>query len=181
MRPSPSKRGVLAKITALVVGCLLGTFTPLHGGSGPPPQPLSQCPEERGNLQSVQLAFARWSAGGNVFEGLLAEDVVWTVHGSGSAAGTYSSLHDFTENAARPLVSRLATPLVSKVHFMLSDCDRVTVRFGAAATTTSGEPYRNEFVWIFRIADGQIIEAEAFLDFAAYQRVIESNKPHRRK
>lgn len=178
MRPSPSKRAVIARITALVVGCLLGPLTPLQAGSGSPPQSRSQCQEERSNLESVQSAFARWSAGGNVFDGLLAEDVVWTIHGSGSAAGTYIGLRDFTESAARPLVSRLATPLVPSVHFMISDCDRVIVRFGAAATTTSGEPYRNEFVWIFRLEAGHVVEAEAFLDLAAYQRVIESNEPH---
>lgn len=144
------------------------------------PIPLTML-RRRSNMQIVQSAFARWSAGGNVFEELLAEDVVWTIHGSGSVAGTYNGLRDFTEHAARPLVSRLATPLVPRVDFMLSDCDRVIVRFGATATTASGQPYRNEFVWIFRMAAGHVVEAEAFLDLVAYQRVIESNEPHRGK
>lgn len=86
MRPSPSKRALFA--TSLVVGCLLGVFTPSHAGSGSPPQSCSQCLEERSNLEAVKSAFVRWGAGGNVFEGLLAEDVVWTIHGSGSAAVT---------------------------------------------------------------------------------------------
>lgn len=176
-----SKRSMAAKITALIAGCLLGTMIPTHAGSGSQLRPRSQCSEERSNLQIVQSAFARWSAGGNVFEGLLAEDVVWTIHGSGSVAGTYNGLRDFTEHAARPLVSRLATPLVPRVDFMIGDCDRVIVRFGATATTASGKPYRNEFVWIFRMAAGHVVEAEAFLDLVAYQRVIESNEPHRGK
>lgn len=116
-----------------------------------------------------------------MFDSLLAEDVVWTIHGSHSVAGTYKGLRDFTESAARPLVSRLATPLLPKVHFMISDCDRVIVRFAGAATTISGNPYRNEFVWIFRMAAGHVVEAEAFLDLSAYQRVIESNEPHPRQ
>lgn len=61
---------------------------------------------------------------------------------------------------------------------MIGDCDRVIVRFGAVATTTSGKPYRNEFVWIFRIAAGQVVEAEAFFDLAAYQLVLESHEPY---
>lgn len=61
---------------------------------------------------------------------------------------------------------------------MISDCDRVIVRFGATATTTSGKPYRNEFVWILRMAAGQVVEAEAFLDLSAYHRVIESSEPY---
>ena len=160
--------------------CLLGIFTPLHARSGSAPQSCSQDAEERDNLQIVRSAFARWGAGGNVFDGLLAENVVWTIHGSGSVAGTYKGLRDFTERAAQPLVRRLSTPLVPTVHFMVSDRDRVIVRFGGAATTTSGKPYRNEFLWIFRMDGGRVVEAEAFLDLAAYQRVIDSNEPHAR-
>jgi hypothetical protein len=38
------------------------------------------------------------------------------------------------------------------------------IRFDGTATTTSGAPYANQFVWIFRMEDGVVVEAEAFLD-----------------
>jgi ketosteroid isomerase-like protein len=53
----------------------------------------------------------------------------------------------------------------------------VLIRFDGSATTTSGEPYRNRFLWMFRMKDGLVVEAEAFLDLVAYQRVIETNEP----
>ncbi|MHC2297800.1 hypothetical protein ACVJBD_002006 [Rhizobium mongolense] len=57
---------------------------------------------ETQNKAIVRKAFEKWRAGGNVFAELLAPDVVWTIHGSGPAAGTYRSLQDFVERASAP-------------------------------------------------------------------------------
>jgi ketosteroid isomerase-like protein len=132
---------------------------------------------ETRNEAIVRTAFERWRAGGDVFTGLLAPDVVWTIHGSGPVAGTYRSLRDFVERASAPLVTRLTTPVVPEVHDILADGDTVIIRFDGSATTTSGAPYRNQFVWIFRLRDGSVVEAEAFLDLVAYQQVVENNVP----
>ncbi len=132
------------------------------------------------NKAIVRSAFERWRTGGNIFTGLLAPDVVWTIHGSGPVAGTYRSLQDFIERASAPLVSRLTGPVVPEVRDILADDDTVMIRFDGAATTTSGGPYRNQFVWIFRMRDGVVVEAEAFLDLVAYQQVVENNAPRAR-
>lgn len=131
------------------------------------------------NEAVVRAAFERWTVGGNVFEGLLSPDVVWTIHGSGPVAATYRGIEDFTERAAVPLVSRLATPLVPEVPRIWTDGDGVVIRFDASAITTSGMPYSNRFVWIFRMEDGTVVEAEAFLDLVAYQAVIDGNEPRK--
>jgi len=113
----------------------------------------------------------------NIFAELLAPEVRWTIHGSGPVAGTYFGLKDFVDRASGPLLSRLATPIVPKVHQIWSVGNTVIVRFDGAATTTSGAPYANQFVWIFRMANGVVIEAEAFLDLVAYQPVVDNNAP----
>ena len=129
------------------------------------------------NEAIVREAFEQWAAGsGNVFD-LLSPDVHWTIHGSGPVADTYNSLDDFVQRGSLPLVSRLASPLTPRVHHVWAAEDRVIVRFGASATTTSGAPYRNQFVWIFRMEDGSVVEAEAFLDLVAYQEVVDNNEP----
>ncbi len=128
------------------------------------------------NLEIVRGAFDRWSAGGSVFE-ILSPHVSWTIHGSGPVAGTYDGIVDFTQRASRPLVSRLAEPLVPEVHDIWAVGDTVIIRFDASSTTTSGQPYQNQFVWIFRLEDGEVAEAEAFLDLAAYQEVVDNNEP----
>lgn len=129
------------------------------------------------NEAVVREAFEQWAAGsGNVFD-LLVPDVRWTIHGTGPVAGTYNGVEDFMRRGSVPLVSRLASPLSPIVHHVWAVRDRVIVRFDAAATTTSGAPYRNQFVWIFRLQDGLVVEAEAFLDLVAYQEVIDNNEP----
>jgi ketosteroid isomerase-like protein len=125
----------------------------------------------------VREAFEKWRAGGNLFAEILAPDVVWTIPGSDPVAGTYRSVEDFVKQASAPLISRLATPLVPEVRNILADGDMVLVRFDGSATTTSGAPYNNQFVWIFRMEDGSVVEAEAFLDLAAYRKVVENNEP----
>ena len=141
---------------------------------------VASAQREARNATIVRAAFERWRAGGNVFTDLLAPDVVWTIHGSGPVAGTYRSLQDFIERASAPLVSRLTGPVVPEVHAILADGDKVVIRFDGSATTTSGAPYRNQFVWIFRLRDGVVVEAEAFLDLVAYQEVVENNAPRAR-
>lgn len=131
------------------------------------------------NEAIVRAAFDKWTNGTsrNVFGELLAPDVKWTIVGSGPVAGTYLGLKDFIDRASAPLVSRLATPIVPKVHHIWAAGDTVIIRFDGSATTTTGAPYANQFVWIFRMPNGVVTEAEAFLDLAAYQRVVENNVP----
>jgi len=132
---------------------------------------------EGSNEVIVRDAFEKWTAGtGNVFD-LLSPNIQWTIHGSGPVADTYSGIEDFLQRGAAPLVSRLTTALKPEVHHVWAVEDRVIIRFDAEATTTSGAPYRNQFVWIFRMEDGSVVEAEAFLDLVAYQRVIDNNEP----
>ncbi|CCV13944.1 nuclear transport factor 2 family protein [Mesorhizobium sp. STM 4661] len=135
---------------------------------------------ETRNKAIVRAAFEKWRAGTYVFAELLAPDVVWTIHGSGPVAGTYRSQKDFVERASVPLTSRLSTPVLPEVHNIFADGDMVIIRFDGSATTTSGAPYRNQFVWIFRMKDGSVVEAEAFLDLVAYQQVVENNEPRAR-
>lgn len=132
---------------------------------------------EQRNRAIVEAAFEKWRGGTYVFAELLAPDVVWTIHGSGPVAGTYRNQKDFIEQASRPLTSRLATPIAPEVHNIFADGDTVIIRFDGTATTTSGAPYRNQFVWILKMKDGLVVNAEAFLDLVAYQQVVDNNAP----
>ena len=125
----------------------------------------------------VRRAFEVWAEGENVFGELLAEGVVWTIFGSDPVAGTYHGRNDFVQRASVALVSRLRTPVVPTVHAIWAENDTVVVRFDGSATTTSGAPYRNQFVWIFWMEGGEVTRAEAFLDLAAYREVVENNDP----
>lgn len=137
------------------------------------PAPAEPGGDAERNRTIVRDAFADWAAGGNVFDALLADDVEWTIVGTGPAAGVYRGRADLVERGVRPLVSRLATPIVPSVRAIWSEGDTVVVRFDGSATTRSGAPYRNRFVWILGMEDGRVVRAEAFLDLAAYRAAIE--------
>lgn len=156
----------------LLISAFLAGIGPAHAQPGAPDSAT-----EAQNRSILRTAFERWRAGGDVFTGLLAPDVVWTIHGSGPVAGTYRGLRDFIDRASAPLVTRLTGPVVPEVHDIFAEGDTVIIRFDGAAMTTSGAPYRNQFVWIFRLRDGTVVEAEAFLDLVAYQHVVENNAP----
>ncbi len=166
----------------VMTSLFLAVLAPAQGQATQPNEriELQEVVMETRNKEIVRRAFEAWRAGGNVFEGLLVPDVVWTIHGSGPVAGTYRGLQNFIQNASMPLVSRLTTPILPDVRSIMADGDKVSIRFDGSATTTSGAPYRNQFVWIFRMVDGRVVEAEAFLDLVAYQQVVENNQPRTR-
>ena len=155
----------------ILLACIFAIGGPASASSA-----VSATDVEVRNETIVRRAFEEWQAGGSVFK-LLAPDVVWTIVGSGPAAGTYHGVEDFVQRGSRPLVSRLATPLRPRVHHIWATQDKVIIRFDASATTISGTPYNNQFLWIFRMESGSVVEAEAFLDLAAYQQVIDNNEP----
>jgi len=126
------------------------------------------------NQRLVERAFANWSAGrGSLFDDLLSPAVVWTIRGSGPAAGTYHGREDFLERAVRPFAQRLATPIVPRVEGVWAREDQVVVRWMGTATARDGAPYRNEYVWIFRMDGARATQVEAFLDLVPYQDVID--------
>lgn len=126
------------------------------------------------NQRLVERAFANWSAGrGSLFDDLLSPTVVWTIRGSGPAAGTYHGREDFLQRAVRPFAQRLATPIVPRVEGIWAREDQVVVRWMGTATARDGAPYRNEYVWIFRMNGTRATQVEAFLDLVPYQDVID--------
>jgi ketosteroid isomerase-like protein len=162
-------------ISSLAAGCSLSAA--LLMGCVASVQERAPCHEAAAQNETVvRQAFEQWAAGGSVFE-ILSPDVVWTIRGSGPFATTYVGIDSFLEQAAAPLVERLAGPIEPVVHDVWAIDDRVIVRFDGSATTLSGDPYRNQFVWILRMEDGVVRSAEAFLDLVAYQEVIDSNEP----
>lgn len=132
---------------------------------------------ETRNYAIVRDAFDAWASKGTSVFGLLAPNAKWTILGSGPVAGTYNGANDFIDRASRPLIQRLTTPIKPVVHHIWASGDRVIIRFDGSATTTSGKPYRNQFIWIFRMDKGLVVEAEAFLDLVAYQEVVDNNQP----
>lgn len=129
--------------------------------------------QEQRNRQAVTAAFDKWAAGGSgFFEEILAPDVVWTIPGSGTGAGTYRGRDDFIARAVAPFARRLSAPIKPSVRNIWADGDHVIIHWDGAGTARDGQPYRNSYAWIFRMKDGKAAEVTAFLDLAPYGDVL---------
>lgn len=103
---------------------------------------------------------------------MLAEDVVWTIKGSGPAAGTYKGRAVFIEQVVAPFAARLSSFVKPKVNNIWAEGNDVVVYWDGSAVAKDGKPYNNSFVWIFRMQNLRATEVIAFLDLTQYDAVI---------
>lgn len=133
----------------------------------------SQADVEAANRQIVTQAFDRWAAGGTTFfTEVLAPDVSWTIKGSGPSAGVFEGRERFIEQAVRPFVSRLSSPVRPVSRQLWADGDHVVIHWDGVAVARDGQAYNNSYAWIFRMQNGKAVEVTAFLDLAPYDDVL---------
>lgn len=125
------------------------------------------------NKQTVSEAFDRWAAGGNTFfTDVLAPDVIWTIKGSGPSAGVFKGRELFVEQAVRPFVSRLSSPVRPVSKQLWADGDHVLIQWDGAGVARDGQAYDNSYAWILRMREGKAVEVTAFLDLVPYDDVL---------
>jgi ketosteroid isomerase-like protein len=134
--------------------------------------------ETQRNREAVGKAFAAWSAGRQTFfDDILAPDVVWTIKGSGPSAGVLRGRQALIERAVKPLSARLERPIHPTIRNLWAEGDHVVIHWDGETVAKDGKPYRNSYVWIFRMKDGRAAEVTAFLDLVAYDAVVRPGKP----
>lgn len=104
----------------------MAIFSTLIGG-----QALAQDPEPDTDRNRVFIAdaFQKWAAGGGTFfQDVLSPDVVWTIKGTGPAAGIYRSREDFIERAVAPFAARLSAPVRPMVRHIWVASDHVSIQ-----------------------------------------------------
>lgn len=154
--------------------CLIGALAFSHVHAAP------DNAETQRNRETVSKAFAAWAAGGQTFfDDVLAPDVVWTIKGTGPSAGVHRGRQDLIERAVKPLSARLASPIRPTVRNLWAEGEHVIIHWDGETTTKAGAPYRNSYVWIFRMKDGRASEVTAFLDLVAYDQAIRPGQPAR--
>lgn len=159
-------------MSVFVAGAVLLSLAVATPGLAPASPPAGAA-MATANKELLRAAFSRWAAGGSgFFDEVLAPDVAWTIEGSGPAAGTYRGKADFLDRAVAPFARLLATPVRPRVDAIWADGDDVVVQWRGTATTKRGRPYRNSYVWIFRMRDGRATAVTAFLDLPAYYAVF---------
>lgn len=124
------------------------------------------------NKKLIQDAFAAWARGdGNAFFNLLADDVRWTVIGSTPVSRTFTSRQAFVDGAAKPLMAKLAGPIVPTVRDVIAEGDKVVLQWEGRAVAKNGTIYHQTYCWVMRFADGRVREGTAYLDTELIEQI----------
>ena len=107
----------------------------------------------------------------------MAPDVIWTIKGTSPVAGTYRGRDQFLKHAVAPFAARLSSPVRPTVKGIWADRNDVIVHWDGVATAADGAPYRNSYVWIFRMDNLRATEVVAFLDLVPYNDVLRRIAP----
>ena len=125
------------------------------------------------NLQRTQRIFELKSETGSnkALLDALADDVRWTIAGSGWAAGTYTK-SELIDNVLTPLGDRLKGTVHSHVDEMLDAGDTIIVRWRGESETTWGEPYNNDYCWLLTWSGDRITRVVAHIDTLLLERIM---------
>jgi uncharacterized protein len=126
----------------------------------------------------VRKAFDAWAArAGTVFD-VLADDVSWTITGTGRLAGTDASRQELIDpghRADRALPGPAHPPDRPVV---VATGDRVSVLWDGHAVALDGRPYDNTHSWFLRVGgDDRVHEVVAFSDGADLEGLFDRNHP----
>ena len=120
--------------------------------------------------------FDNWKNDGTSFFDILDENVTWTVAGRSPVSGIYQGKANFIENAVKPILKQLSTPLQPELISLTHDKEYVWLHFKAKATAINGSPYENTYLWKIIVKDNRIITVVAFLDTQELTELMKLNK-----
>jgi uncharacterized protein len=103
----------------------------------------------------------------------MAEDCSWTFPGSWAWSGTWKPKQVVIDQLLGPLLAQFRDRYRSRAELILADEDRVVVQAQGQVTTKRGDAYHNTYCYIFRVADGELIEVVEHCDTALVERVLD--------
>ena len=120
---------------------------------------------EGNNKKLIQDIYAELSRGNSrpLFEAM-AEDVRWIMMGTTKWSGTYEGKQDVLTRLIAPLRAQYADRYTASAERIMAEGDLVVAEVRGRVTTVAGKPYNNCYCFIFRIADGKIVEMTEYLD-----------------
>lgn len=126
------------------------------------------------NKQLLQNVFAETAKGnGRPFVQALADEVSWTIIGSTAWSKTYRGKQAVLAELLGPLNAQLADGNRITAHRLIAEDDCVVVEARGHNVTKAGDPYQNSYCWIFRLADGQVVELTEYADTALIDAVLQ--------
>jgi ketosteroid isomerase-like protein len=94
----------------------------------------------------------------------MADDVRWITPGSSAWSRTFEGKPAVLNDLLGPVRSQLVERVRLTRRRVMADGDLVVVEARGQATTRRGQPYNNDYCFIYRIAGGKIAEVTEYLD-----------------
>ena len=94
----------------------------------------------------------------------MADDFSWTVTGTTRWSKTYAGKQAVLDGVLTPLRERLAPPIIVVGDRFIADEDHVVVEARGQNTTKPGVPYNNMYCFVFRVANGKLLEVTEYMD-----------------
>ncbi|WP_338243254.1 nuclear transport factor 2 family protein [Aurantiacibacter hainanensis] len=117
------------------------------------------------NRALLTEAFAKLEHGDpSAFLPLFDESITWRVMGTSNWSKEVSGLANVERDLMGPLFARFAGPYRNIPELVLADGDHVVVLARGHAETVDGKVYANEYCFVFRLAEGKIVEVREYLD-----------------
>ena len=131
------------------------------------------------NREIVAAAFAAWQSGSRHVSDIFADTMRWEIVGNCDAAGQYPNAKAFQDEVLAPFAARFSKTapfLPTNVRGIYADDsqDTVVVIWDGRGTTTAGTSYENTYAWVFKFANGKVVEGTAFFDSIAFNELWRS-------
>jgi len=94
----------------------------------------------------------------------MADDFRWTVTGTTKWSRTYEGKHSVLVELFGPLRARINGRIRTKAHRLIAEGDYVVVEARGSNMTKSGQPYNNNYCFVFRLSDNRLKEVTEYFD-----------------
>ncbi|GAA1051315.1 nuclear transport factor 2 family protein [Arthrobacter russicus] len=134
---------------------------------------MSYSTQEQENLDAVRKALDGAATDFGKLSEVFAEDIEWTITGHGPVARTFHGIASLIDDAEQDLFDRISGTLRVAQKGTWADGNKVFVHMTSAGEAVDGEPYNNEYLYIFTMKDQKAVTCTAWLDRHAYYGIVE--------
>ena len=117
------------------------------------------------NKEMIRGMFAELAKGdAEAFLGNFADDVRYTIIGTGKYSGIYNGKQDMINRLLHPLTQQLEGGIELTPDNLIADGEYVAMQAHGKARSKNGVDYNNTYCHVFRIVNGKIRELTEYLD-----------------
>jgi uncharacterized protein len=114
------------------------------------------------NKELIRKMFAE--SPGETFLNTLADDVKWTIIGTGKYSTTFNGKQDLIARLLGPLGAQIEGHMTITPFNLIADGEYVAMQSNGKAMSKNGVPYNNTYCHVFRIVGGKVKEVTEYLD-----------------